>query len=124
VGLVDLPEAVAKAVEPLTRVPGVQHVVVAGAGGFPLYSNVADKELEEKVAAVAAVLAEVGSSALGDLEKRGLDIVNLVAADGSGALVTALGGGIYLAVVYSRDARLGTLLYTLRAVRRALLQRH
>ena len=118
-----LSEAVAKAVEPLTRVPGVQHVVVAGAGGLPLYSNVADKELEERMAAVAAVLAEVGSSALGDLEKRGLDIVNLVAADGSGALVTTLGGGIYLAVVYSRDARLGTLLYTLRAVRRALLQR-
>jgi predicted regulator of Ras-like GTPase activity (Roadblock/LC7/MglB family) len=120
---VGIPEVVAKAVEPLTRVPGVQHVVVAGAGGHPLYSNVADKALEEKVVAVAAVLAEVGGSALGDLEKGGLDVVNLVAADGSGAVVTVLSGGIYLAVVYSRDARLGTLLYTLRAVRRTLQRR-
>jgi predicted regulator of Ras-like GTPase activity (Roadblock/LC7/MglB family) len=122
VGFVNPSELVAKVVEPLVRVPGVQHIVIAGAGGLPLYSNITDKALEEKVAAVAAALAEVSSSALEDLEKSRLDIVNLVAADGSGALVTAL-GGIYLAVVYSRDARLGTLLYTLRAVRRALLQR-
>ena len=65
---VDL-EGVRRLVEGVTRVSGVENFVVATSDGLPLLSSLTDKDLEEKVAALTAVLSEVGGRASVELGK-------------------------------------------------------
>uniref|UniRef100_A0A7C1T9T5 Roadblock/LAMTOR2 domain-containing protein n=1 Tax=Thermofilum pendens TaxID=2269 RepID=A0A7C1T9T5_THEPE len=111
-------EGVRRLVEPVTRVSGVEGFVVATGDGLPLVSSLADKELEEKVAALTAVLSEVGNRASTELGKGEAEWINVSAPDGSGIIYTKLGELGYLAVLYSREARLGVLLYTLRDIKK------
>lgn len=111
-------ESVRRLVEPVTRVSGVEGFVVATADGLPLVSSLADKELEEKVAALTAVLSEVGNRASTELGKGEAEWINVSTPDGSGIIYTKLGELGYLAVLYSRETRLGVLLYTLRDIKK------
>ncbi|MCC6039975.1 MAG: roadblock/LC7 domain-containing protein [Thermofilum sp.] len=111
-------EGVRRLVEPVTRVSGVEGFVVATGDGLPLLSSLADKELEEKVAALTAVLSEVGNRASTELGKGEAEWINVSTPDGSGIIYTKLGELGYLAVLYSRETRLGVLLYTLRDIKK------
>jgi predicted regulator of Ras-like GTPase activity (Roadblock/LC7/MglB family) len=111
-------EGIRRLVEPVTRVSGVEGFVVATGDGLPLLSSLADKELEEKVAALTAVLSEVGNRASTELGKGEAEWINVSTPDGSGIIYTKLGELGYLAVLYSRETRLGVLLYTLRDIKK------
>jgi len=111
-------ESIRRLVEPVTRVGGVEGFVVATGDGLPLVSSLADKELEEKVAALTAVLSEVGNRASTELGKGEAEWINVSTPDGSGIIYTKLGELGYLAVLYSRETRLGVLLYTLRDIKK------
>jgi predicted regulator of Ras-like GTPase activity (Roadblock/LC7/MglB family) len=117
VGVVSV-EEVRSIVETVGRVGGVEGFVVSSGDGLPLFSSLADKKLEEKVAALTAVLSEVGSRASTELGKGEAEWITVNAPDGSGIIYTKLDQIGYLAVLFSKDTRLGVLLYTLREVKR------
>jgi len=111
-------ESIRRVVEGVSRVSGVEGFVVSSGDGLPLFSSLADRELEEKVAALTAVLSEVGNRASSELGRGEAEWITVNAPDGSGVVYTKLGQVGYLAVLFSKDARLGVLLYTLREVKR------
>ena len=111
-------EEVRSIVETVGRVGGVEGFVVSSGDGLPLFSSLADKKLEGKVAALTAVLSEVGSRASTELGKGEAEWITVNAPDGSGIIYTKLDQIGYLAVLFSKDTRLGVLLYTLREVKR------
>jgi len=115
-------EAIRRLVEPVTRVAGFEGFVVATSDGLPLLSSLADKELEEKVAALTAVLSEVGNRASAGLGKGEAEWITVNAPDGSGIIYTRLGDLGYMAVLFSKDTRLGVLLYTLRDVKKKITE--
>jgi len=115
-------EALRKLIEPVTRVAGFEGFVVATSDGLPLLSSLADKELEEKVAALTAVLSEVGNRASTELGKGEAEWITVNAPDGSGIIYTRLGELGYMAVLFSKDTRLGVLLYTLREVKKKITE--
>jgi predicted regulator of Ras-like GTPase activity (Roadblock/LC7/MglB family) len=117
VGVVSV-EEVRSIVETVGRVGGVEGFVVSSGDGLPLFSSLADKKLEEKVAALTAVLSEVGSRASTELGKGEAEWITVNAPDGSGIIYTKLDQIGYLAVLFNKDTRLGVLLYTLREVKR------
>jgi predicted regulator of Ras-like GTPase activity (Roadblock/LC7/MglB family) len=117
VGVVSV-EEVRSIIETVGRVGGVEGFVVSSGDGLPLFSSLADKKLEEKVAALTAVLSEVGSRASTELGKGEAEWITVNAPDGSGIIYTKLDQIGYLAVLFSKDTRLGVLLYTLREVKR------
>jgi predicted regulator of Ras-like GTPase activity (Roadblock/LC7/MglB family) len=117
VGVVSV-EEVRSIVETVGRVGGVEGFVVSSGDGLPLFSSLADKKLEEKVAALTAVLSEVGSRASTELGKGEAEWITVNAPDGSGIIYTKLDQIGYLAVLFTKDTRLGVLLYTLREVKR------
>jgi predicted regulator of Ras-like GTPase activity (Roadblock/LC7/MglB family) len=111
-------EEARRVVEGVAKVGGVEGFVVSSSDGLPLFSSIADKELEEKVAALTAVLSEVGNRASTELGKGEAEWITVNAPDGSGIIYTRLGQIGYLAVLFTKDTRLGVLLYTLREVKR------
>lgn len=111
-------EDIRKLIEPVTRVGGVEGFVVSTSDGLPLLSSLADKDLEEKIAALTAVLAEVGNRASVELGKGEADWITVNAPDGSGIIYIKLGEMGYLAVLFGRETRLGVLLYTLRDIKK------
>ena len=111
-------EEVRSIVESVGRVGGVEGFVVSSGDGLPLFSSLADKKLEEKIAALTAVLSEVGSRASTELGKGEAEWITVNAPDGSGIIYTKLDQIGYLAVLFSKDTRLGVLLYTLREVKK------
>jgi len=115
-------EALRGLVEPVTRVAGFEGFVVATGDGLPLLSSIADKELEEKVAALTAVLSEVGNRASTELGKGEAEWITVNAPDGSGIIYTRLGELGYMAVLFSKDTRLGVLLYTLREIKKKITE--
>jgi len=115
-------EAIRRLVEPVTRVAGFEGFVVATGDGLPLLSSLADKELEEKVAALTAVLSEVGNRASTELGKGEAEWITVNAPDGSGIIYTRLGELGYMAVLFSKDTRLGVLLYTLREIKKKITE--
>jgi predicted regulator of Ras-like GTPase activity (Roadblock/LC7/MglB family) len=117
-------EAIRRAVESVGRVGGVEGFVVSGSDGLPLLSSLADKELEEKVAALTAVLGEVGNMASKETRKTEAEWITVSAPDGSGIIYTKLGQIGYLAVLFNKDTRLGVLLYTLRDIKKKLETTH
>jgi predicted regulator of Ras-like GTPase activity (Roadblock/LC7/MglB family) len=117
VGVVGV-EEVRSIVETVGRVGGVEGFVVSSGDGLPLFSSLADKKLEEKIAALTAVLSEVGSRASTELGKGEAEWITVNAPDGSGIIYTKLDQIGYLAVLFNKDTRLGVLLYTLREVKR------
>jgi len=114
-------EAIRRVVEGVTRVSGVEGFVVSSSDGLPLFSSLADKELEEKVAALTAVLSEVGNRASTELGKGEAEWITVNAPDGSGIIYTKLGQIGYLAVLFNKDTRLGVLLYTLRDIKKKIV---
>ncbi|UNQ73027.1 roadblock/LC7 domain-containing protein [Infirmifilum sp. NZ] len=115
-------EAIRRLVEPVTRVAGFEGFVVATSDGLPLLSSIADKELEEKVAALTAVLSEVGNRASTELGKGEAEWITVNAPDGSGIIYIKLGDLGYMAVLFSKDTRLGVLLYTLREIKKKIAE--
>lgn len=111
-------ENVRKLIEPVTRVGGVEGFVVATSDGLPLLSSLTDKDLEEKIAALTAVLAEVGNRASVELGKGEAEWITVNAPDGSGIIYIKMGEMGYLAVLFGRETRLGVLLYTLRDIKK------
>ena len=116
-------ENVRKLIEPLMQVGGVEGFVVSSNDGLPLTSSIADKDLEEKVSALTAVLSEVGNRASMELRKAEAEIITVNAPDGSGIIYTKLGEIGYLAVLFNKETRLGVLLYTLRELKSKLTHR-
>jgi len=113
-------EEIRRIVEGVSKVGGVEGFVVSSSDGLPLFSSLADKELEDKVAALTAILSEVGNRASTELGKGEAEWVTVNAPDGSGIIYTKLGEVGYLAVLFSKDTRLGVLLYTLRDIKKKL----
>ena len=111
-------DSVRKLIDPVLRIGGVEGFVVATSDGLPLISSLTDKDLEEKVAALTAVLAEVGNRASLELGKGEAEWITVNAPDGSGVIYIKLGDIGYLAVLFGRETRLGVLLYTLRDIRK------
>ncbi|MEZ0346146.1 MAG: roadblock/LC7 domain-containing protein [Infirmifilum sp.] len=107
-------------VEQITRISGVEGFVVSSTDGLPLLSSMTDKDLEEKVSALTAVLSEVGNRASLELRGADADVITVNAPDGSGIIYTKLGEIGYLAVLFNKDARLGVILYTLRDIKNRL----
>ncbi|MEZ0346527.1 MAG: roadblock/LC7 domain-containing protein [Infirmifilum sp.] len=115
-------EVLRRLIEPVTRVAGFEGFVVATSDGLPLLSSLTDKDLEEKVAALTAVLSEVGNRASTELGKGEADWITVNAPDGSGIIYIKLGEIGYMAVLFSKDARLGVLLYTLRDIKKKIME--
>ncbi|QOJ78371.1 roadblock/LC7 domain-containing protein [Infirmifilum lucidum] len=115
-------EALRRLIEPVTKVAGFEGFVVATSDGLPLLSSLSDKDLEEKVAALTAVLSEVGNRASTELGKGEADWIAVYAPDGSGIIYVKLGEVGYMAVLFSRDTRLGVLLYTLKEIKKKILE--
>ncbi len=111
-------DSIRRLIDPVLRVGGVEGFVVATSDGLPLLSSLTDKDLEEKVAALTAVLAEVGNRASMELGKGEAEWITVNAPDGSGVIYIKLGDIGYLAVLFGRETRLGVLLYTLRDIRK------
>ena len=117
-------EEIRRIVEGVSKVGGVEGFVVSSSDGLPLFSSLADKELEDKVAALTAILSEVGNRASTELGKGEAEWVTVNAPDGSGIIYTKLGEVGYLAVLFSKDTRLGVLLYMLRDIKKKLEATH
>lgn len=115
-------ETLRKVIEPVTRVAGFEGFVVATSDGLPLLSSLTDRDLEEKVAALTAVLSEVGNRASTELGKGEAEWITVNAPDGSGIIYIKLGDVGYMAVLFGKDTRLGVLLYTLRDIKRRILE--
>ncbi|ABL77664.1 roadblock/LC7 domain-containing protein [Thermofilum pendens] len=115
-------ESLRKIIDPVTRVAGVEGFVISSSDGLPLFSSLTDKDLEEKVAALTAVLSEVGNRASTELGKGEAEWITVNAPDGSGIIYTKLGEIGYMAVLFGKDTRLGVLLYTLKDIKRRIAE--
>jgi predicted regulator of Ras-like GTPase activity (Roadblock/LC7/MglB family) len=96
-------------------VNGVECIVVFRDDGAATHSSLADGWLLDKVAALSSLLCEVGRITAAELGKGVAETITVRAGDGSGVVVfTGLGQARNLSVVFSKEAKLGVLLYTLR----------
>lgn len=109
-----------KLIDPIYRVTGVEGIVIATSDGLPLMSSLSDREREEKVAALTAVLSEVGNRTSQELEKGEAEWITINTGEGAGILLVKLEDIGYMAVLFNRDTKLGVLLYTVREIRRRL----
>ncbi len=113
-------EDIKKSVSTLFSVSGIEGVVIATSDGLPLYSSLGERDLEEKVAALTAVLSEVGSRTSAELGKGEAEWISVHASDGSGIILVKIGDVGYMAVLFGREAKLGILLYYIRSVKNRL----
>ena len=115
-------EAGKKVLEDLIKVPGVEAAVLSTFDGLPLTSTLSSMELEEKIAALTAVLTEVASRTLRELNKGESDWTITYSKDGSGILLTDIKSVGYLSIVFSKNTRLGIVLHEARIAKRKLSQ--
>ncbi len=113
-------DEIKKLIDPVYRVTGVEGIVIATNDGLPLMSSLGDREQEEKVAALTAVLSEVGNRTSQELGKGEAEWITINTAGGAGVLLMKLEEIGYMAVLFNRDTKLGVLLYTLRDIRKRL----
>jgi len=116
-------DEIKKIIEPVFQVRGVEGVVVATSDGLPLLSSLEDREKEEKVAALTAVLSEVGNRTSMELGKGEAEWITIHTPSGSGVLLLKVGEIGYMAVLFDKDTKLGVLLYTLRNVRNEFVKK-
>ncbi len=113
-------DEIKKLIDPIYRVTGVEGIVIATSDGLPLMSSLGDREQEEKVAALTAVLSEVGNRTSQELGKGEAEWITINTAEGAGILLVKLEDIGYMAILFNRDTKLGVLLYTVRDIRKRI----
>lgn len=115
-------EEIKQLISEISWVPGLEGVVLSTVDGLPVYSTLSDKEQEEKISALSAVLSEVGTRTSLELGKGDPDWISVQAKDGSGMIVVKVGEAGHILVLYGKEAKLGVLLYYLRSLREKLVK--
>jgi len=109
-------EKIKKLSDELMRINGVIGVVFSSSDGLPIFTTLVDSDLEEKSAALSAVLAEVGDRALKELLEKDHSWIGIYAPDSSGVIVVKINENSNLMVIFDKEAKLGVLLYTIKNV--------
>ena len=110
-------EELKNVISELVRVEGVEGVVISTIDGLPLVSTLGDRDLEERIAALTAVLSEVGARTSVELGKGEPSWISIHSSDGSGVIVLKVADLGYLSVLFSKNTRLGVLLYALKSTK-------
>jgi len=116
-------DEIKRIIDPVFKVSGVEGVVIATSDGLPLMSSLEDREREEKVAALTAVLSEVGNRTSMELGKGVAEWITIHTPDGAGILLLKVGELGYMAVLFGKETKLGVLLYTLRTIRENFIKK-
>ncbi len=109
-------EKLKKISEELMHIKGVIGVIFSSSDGLPIYATLMDDEMEEKSAALSAVISEVGNRALQELLGKPQSWIGIYAQDSSGIIVVNIDDANNLMVIFDSEAKLGVLLYTIKNV--------